>query len=59
MSENGSSSKKKETKEEKNLKPPLDKIIIDTLPPRSGTCVFHNVFYTVGRIDRRLIIPLF
>jgi hypothetical protein len=59
MSENGSSSKEKKTKEEKNLKPPLDKIIIDTLPPRSGTCVFHNVFYTVGRIVWRLIISLF
>jgi hypothetical protein len=47
MSENESS--KKEKSDGGEVKPPLN-IIIDTQPPRSGTCVFHNIFYTIGML---------
>jgi hypothetical protein len=47
MSQN-ESSKKADTDEGGKVKPPLDKIIIDTQPPRSGTCVFQTPFYALG-----------
>ena len=47
MSENDQSKKKREEVQQKEA-PALKKIIIDTQPPRSGSCVFHNVFYTLG-----------
>ena len=33
--------------EKEKKKPVLDKIVIDTMPPKSGTCVYHNFLYAL------------
>ena len=33
--------------EKDKKKPVQDKIVIDTLPPKSGSCVYHNFLYAL------------